>query len=274
MTRSDKKVHSAGFVDPDILSVRPIGLRKFDFDFIAVTVTGEAFFVIKEMGISSTVREISMVYVPAGVKHIYDPMERKDWKNYWVLFDHDAISAAFGNLIPEPGVTALSGFERLQKHWEKMILCTLEDYDSAEDQAFCLLHNILFEISTLSENSSRNRTSDTIRHALDVMHSNLREAEVNFENIAVSHGICLDTLRKRFKRETGMSMHQYFIQLKINAAKTMLANLAYNVADIAEFLGFEDPYYFSRLFKTKSGLSPKNYRESLTREDGSIIARP
>jgi hypothetical protein len=40
----DKRVLSAGFVDPAILCVRPIGLRTFDFDFIAVTISGEAFF--------------------------------------------------------------------------------------------------------------------------------------------------------------------------------------------------------------------------------------
>jgi AraC-like DNA-binding protein len=95
------------------------------------------------------------------------------------------------------------------------------------------------------------------------MHNNLREAEVNFENIALSHGIGLDTLRKRFKRETNVSLHQYFIQLKINAAKVMLSNLSYNISDIAGFLGFEDPYYFSRLFKNKIGLSPKKYRNAL-----------
>ena len=46
----DKRVHSAGFVDPEILCVRPIGLRSFDFDFLAVTISGEAFFFIQGKG--------------------------------------------------------------------------------------------------------------------------------------------------------------------------------------------------------------------------------
>lgn len=266
MNQLDKKVHSAGFVDPELLCVRPIGLRQFDFDFIAVTIAGEAFLVINDMGISSTIKQNSLVYVPAGTKHIYDPRDRKSWKNFWVLFHHDAVNSAFGNLLPSPGVTALNSFNDIARHWEKMILCTLEDYASSDDQAFCLLHNIFYNISVQRVSHDLNKQSDTTRHTLDMMHSNLREAELNIENIASSHGVSLDTLRKRFKRETNVSLHQYFIQLKINAAKTMLSNLAYTVSDIAEFLGFEDPYYFSRLFKTKTGLSPRNYRVSLTRK--------
>jgi len=266
MTDMPKKIHSAGFVDPDVLCVRPIGLRRFDSDFIAVTVAGEAFFVMKELGISSPVKEISLVYVPAGKKHIYDPKDRKHWKNFWVLFDHDSVASAFRNLLPKPGITSLNGLKQIRRHWEKMILCTLEQYDSADDHAFCMLHNILYEVSTLTVSSDMNSHSAATRHTLDEMHSNLREAELNFEKIAMNHGICLDTLRKRFKKETRLSLHQYFIQLKINAAKTMLANLSYNVSDIAGFLGFEDPYYFSRLFKRKTGVSPKKFRDDLARE--------
>ena len=263
MDTSCKKINSAGFVDPDILCVRPIGLRRFDSDFIAVTVAGEAFFLMKDLGISSPVRDISLVYVPAGKSHIYDPRDRKYWKNFWVLFQHDAVASAFRNLLPKPGITRLRGLKNIRQHWEKMVLCTLEQYDSADDHAFCMLHNILYEVSTLTVTSDKNAPSAATRNTLDVMHSNLREAELNFEKIALNHGICLDTLRKRFKKETRVSLHQYFIQLKINAAKTMLANLSYNVSDIAGFLGFEDPYYFSRLFKSKTGLSPKKFRQDL-----------
>lgn len=256
-----KKVRSAGFVDPNIICLRPIGLRKFDCDFIAITVAGEAIFILKELGISATIEEASLVYVPAGQEHIYDPQSRKSWKNFWVLFDQDSAEKAFKNLLPTPGITTLNKLKGIKQHWEKMITRTLENEATADNHAFCLLHNILYDISTLSPSMSQ---SIATQNTLDIMHNNVREAELDFKKIALEHGIGLDTLRKKFKLETNLSLHQYFIQIKINVAKTMLKNPSYNISDIAIFLGFDDPYYFSRLFKKKTGLSPKKYREQLT----------
>ena len=264
---TEKKVHSAGFVEPDILCVRPVGLRTFDYDFLAVTISGEALFLFKEIGLSAVVEKMSMVYVPAGKRHLYDPRDRKTWRNYWVLFRHGAVKSAFSDLLPSPGITVLSEVDPVKEYWEQMILRTLEGTRSADQHAFCLLHNIFYELSRLSATSDWNKKSVSVKHALDQMHTHLRDAQMNFEAIAQSHGLCLDTLRKRFKRETKVSLHQYFIQLKINAAKIMLSNLSYNISDVSEFLGFEDPYYFSRLFKSKTGLSPKNYRTSLNRQN-------
>ena len=259
----NKRVHSAGIVDPDLLCMRPVGLRTFDSDFLAITVSGEALFIFKDKGLSSVIKQISMVYVPKGKQHLYDPRDRKTWKNYWVLFSHDAVRNGFKNLLPTPGVTRLNDFGPLEKHWNQLVLCTLKNNESADEHAFCLLHNILYEISRQAVTSDLNEKSSSVQYALDEMHNNLREAELNFEKIAAGHGICLNTLRKKFKRETKVSLHQYFIGLKINAAKIMLSTLSYNIFEIAGFLGFEDPYYFSRLFKIKTGVSPKKYRESL-----------
>jgi len=189
MDRKGNKVHSAGFVDPDILCVRPIGLRSFDFDFLAVTISGEAFFLFKEKGISSIVKKISLVYVPAGKRHLYDPSHRKSWKNYWVLFNHNAVKSAFHNLLPAPGITILNEFSPVEDHWNKMILCTLEDSKSADEHAFCLLHNILYETSRQAVTSDRNKKSTSVNYTLDVMHNNLRQAELDFKNIALSHGV-------------------------------------------------------------------------------------
>lgn len=263
MPTTNKKIHSAGFVCPYLLSVRPVGLRSFDMDFLAVTISGEAYFMMKEGGISSFLDKISLVYVPAGIEHIYEPRDRELWENYWVIFDHSAVSQAFSNLMPSPGITRLDEFGKLEGYWEKMILATLAGEEQADDQAFCMLHNILLEMSLQSSSKANNNHSLTIRKAVEKMQNSIREAELNFEHIAANYGIGLDTLRKKFKKETNISLHQYFIQLKIRAAKTLLSNLAYNVSDIANYLGFDDPYYFSRLFKNKTGVSPRDYRKSL-----------
>jgi AraC-like DNA-binding protein len=67
-------------------------------------------------------------------------------------------------------------------------------------------------------------------------------------------------LNEVFKNYTGMTPYQYFIQLKIHRAKELLGLGRYSVKEIAFTLGFSDPYYFSRLFKKKTGIAPSEWR--------------
>ena len=259
----DKKVYSAGIVDHNSLAARPFGLRQFNLDFLAITFGGEAFFSMENEGISSKVTPISLIYVPAGQRHVYDPTVDSQWKNYWILFDGNAARQSFKQLMPTPGATSICNVDKLSEYWEKLSLYMLDASDIDDERAFCMLHNILLELREQSTSFTKEQPSSAISETITFLHNNLQNSELNFIRLANKNGICPDSLRKRFKRETGIALHQYFIQLKINAAKSMLSNLSYNISDLADFLGFNDQYYFSRLFKNKTGLSPSKYRKSL-----------
>lgn len=259
----NKKVHSAGIIEHSSLTGRPFGLRQFNLDFLAVTFGGEAFFMMESKGISSKITPISFVYVPAGERHIYDPDINSKWQNFWVLFDGKAAKQSFKQLIPNPGITSINNITKLSEYWLKLSSDMLNDSKIGDEHAFCMLHNILLELWTQKLSFTEKQTSPAINETIIFMRNNLRNPELDFKRLANKNGICPDSLRKRFKRETGIALHQYFIQLKINAAKSMLSNLSYRISDLAEFLGFEDQYYFSRLFKKKTGLSPLQYRNNI-----------
>jgi transcriptional regulator GlxA family with amidase domain len=63
-----------------------------------------------------------------------------------------------------------------------------------------------------------------------------------------------------FKKATGVSPIDYFINLKIKKACKLLEETSYNIKNIALSCGYDDPYYFSRIFKKCVGLSPAKYR--------------
>ena len=67
-----------------------------------------------------------------------------------------------------------------------------------------------------------------------------------------------------FKRETGKSIIDYATEVKIDTAKNNLVDYSIPLSEIAENLGFNDYNYFSRVFKARSGYSPREYRKLFT----------
>ena len=65
------------------------------------------------------------------------------------------------------------------------------------------------------------------------------------------------------KSETGKSAKEHIHLYLVDKAKTILLNTNQSISAIAYDLGFEYPQHFSKLFKTKTGLSPSEYRTQL-----------
>ena len=71
-----------------------------------------------------------------------------------------------------------------------------------------------------------------------------------------------DQTRKLFHQATGQTPTRYLTELRIASAKRLLTAGAL-VKEAAEQVGLEDPYYFSRVFRRHTGMSPKQYLDSL-----------
>jgi AraC family transcriptional regulator, arabinose operon regulatory protein len=65
-----------------------------------------------------------------------------------------------------------------------------------------------------------------------------------------------------FKKYFGMSAIAYVVQLRLHHAAYLLKDRTLSVTEIARNVGYEDIYYFSKLFKTYYGVSPRNSRNA------------
>ena len=65
-----------------------------------------------------------------------------------------------------------------------------------------------------------------------------------------------------FKRCTGSTPIDYFIRLRMERARELLATTSCSVKEIAGVLGYDDPLYFSRVFKSVNQTTPTQYRVS------------
>lgn len=71
----------------------------------------------------------------------------------------------------------------------------------------------------------------------------------------VSHRYMSDTI----KAETGKTAVDQINLFLVEEAKGMLLNPKFSISETAYQLGFEYPQYFTRVFKKKTGMSPKAY---------------
>lgn len=67
-------------------------------------------------------------------------------------------------------------------------------------------------------------------------------------------------LANSFKREMGISLGGYLIEKRIEKAKELLTEGKMSVSEVAFAVGYDNFAYFSRLFKNKAGISPKEYK--------------
>lgn len=68
-------------------------------------------------------------------------------------------------------------------------------------------------------------------------------------------------LHRTFRAELGLSVMQYVAQYRIEKAKTMLTITDLSIAEIGNFVGFQHPSHFSRIFAHEVGLSPSDFRQ-------------
>jgi AraC-like DNA-binding protein len=65
-----------------------------------------------------------------------------------------------------------------------------------------------------------------------------------------------------FSRTTGYSFKDFLLQCRLEKGKELLRSSRLNVAEIAAAVGYEDPFQFSKVFRKRVGISPRQYRES------------
>ncbi|MDP7592391.1 MAG: helix-turn-helix domain-containing protein [Litorilituus sp.] len=85
-------------------------------------------------------------------------------------------------------------------------------------------------------------------------------SEISLTQLAKQFGLSQRSFSRRFKSATGRRATEYWQQLRIEAAKDLLASSNLSIQEIAYHVGYQDQGHLTRLFKQKLALTPTNYR--------------
>ena len=123
------------------------------------------------------------------------------------------------------------------------------------------LYRLLTDLSIYyTENKTKMKANKIISAAVNHINQNL-DKNIDIEQLARLCGVSQVWLRKNFKLSTGYSPLEYINRQRIYSACDLFKNTDKCIYEVATAVGFNDPLYFSKLFKKIVGFSPSSYRE-------------
>ncbi|MES2376087.1 MAG: AraC family transcriptional regulator [Bacteroidota bacterium] len=214
-----------------------------------------------------TINAGDVFIIPPGTPHSYGTGESDPWSIYWMHLSGGNASE-INNIVL--GVNNKQPVNTLFSN-DRVLL-----FNKIFDAVFNghSIPNLLFANMSLHyflasfimpENFVADMETEKIEtpteKAVLFMQNNLKEM-VSIEDIAKSAGLSVSFFSRKFKIDTGYSPMEYLNHLRIQKACQLLHFTKVRINEVIFQVGFNDPFYFSRVFKKHMGVSPFSYRKS------------
>ncbi|MEX0669084.1 MAG: AraC family transcriptional regulator, partial [Pirellulales bacterium] len=198
-----------------------------------------------------------------GVWHRYRASKKTGWGIHWVHFQGNTADRlrADGILKPDQAVLRI-GLDPLILQAFKDVLDALR----AEPAGFVQIAaaKTLEIVARFAGAASAERSVPRLQEVVSRARLRLEEDPGGLpvvNELIEEFDVSRTHFFRIFKEQTGQSPYKYHLQLKIRRAGEMLRDSNLTVKQISIALGFRNPYHFSKLFRSKTGASPRTYRD-------------
>ena len=113
------------------------------------------------------------------------------------------------------------------------------------------------------ETKAEQQYSFPVKSAIDYIYVHLHE-RITVKELAENCRVTPSYLSALFSKETGQSISEYIMDQKLESARNLLATHQHSCKDLGFLLGFCSQSYFIKCFKTKYGVTPKQFLNNIS----------
>jgi AraC-like DNA-binding protein len=233
---------------------------RADYQLIYL-VNGKGTFILD--GIAREVPKGSIVvYRPRQPQH-YSFLAKDGTELYWAHFTGSAAEEYLqaAGLLESP-VKQVGIREPFIELFEKIILELQIKKEHFRLMASSYFLQLLasFGREVLLRKEEYGQTGNSIKRVLVKIHGTYHQ-RFTVADLAGECNLSLYRFIHKFKAETGMTPVEYITKLRVNEAKKLLSGSSLNVAEVSSIVGYENPLYFSKVFRKVVGISPSTYKK-------------
>lgn len=232
-----------------------------EYQVIYIT-RGQGFFE-SESQKRTCVRTGSIIFLFPNERHRYKPDSETGWDEYWIGIKGDIIEnlVRSGYIRPENACIEIGFHSDLLNIFNEIIENTKAERPGYQPLISGAVLYLLGAVHAIAkQNTLKSTDGDIINKAQLLFRANINKV-FSPEHAAQELKVGYSWFRKRFKSFTGLSPGQYYLQLKIEQAKACLTNDNCSIKKVAYDLNFDSAFYFSKVFKEKTGMKPSEYRK-------------
>jgi len=209
------------------------------------------------------IKEGSLMILPKGRWHRYRPDLRTGWTENYIGFSGTLADHFFreASLLNQTPIIHFGDREEFIDTYYKIFDQVLNENPGFQQIASGLVIKLLGYMIAFRKQLlfSGKPIEEVIQNARFYIRQHI-PSDIDMKALAASNNVGYSYFRRMFKEYTGISPHQYHLDLKIMRAKELLISSNKSIKEICFELGFDSSHYFSRFFKQKVGVSPSDLR--------------
>lgn len=173
---------------------------------------------------------------------------------YWVHFTGSEAGKILKKFRIEPNTVHTS---KITKSITDCFANLFKEFLIKDDMFDTVASSILIQIfSYVSRENASHAAS--LSKSVEYISNNYNK-NITLKELADAENLSVSWFRTVFKQHTGMSPMDYIIMKRIDVACYYLKYTTMSIEAVSAAVGYTNPFYFSKLFKSKLGLSPRQY---------------